>query len=638
MKNGGYESKTYAPGPGGKPLPTVAMAQARATSALDPEYLQRLHDLRLFAAGHQTGSLTDARVSDSGGPITGTQWPEFGLVKPNIEEDGVQNHALVSARINIQAVAYADPEFLIHSDIPEVKLYNEAWLRKRWEQNGWGDTFYDVGMDVEVCGYGVVEHGLNDGGFVDLDYVDPTDVIWDPTVRNPGEARYVWRRERIPYEDAAELFPMLDEEKLEMACKRRSYTSGKTSVSDGRHAAEPDTEFVYAYSYWDDNAHAIFVGDILNPVAVMVFDPPSGLYVESSDPDSKEFPEAPLGLNPFGKIPLTFWVDSSLPGSNKPQSKLYTTAPIAKMLADVERYIVRTVDRGIPIITIATGALDPQTTKDIKEAIESGRTDALRVILSEMPFNQDTVVRTPASEVPQTVLQLRAVLKEELNAATGVMDAQRGQALPGDKTAFEVRTLFSSQGVQARHLRRRFANFIQRCVYTSRWIGALYETEPDQLLDPEGNVIDLQTFDRKTWLSQDVEIIINENSLQYQSSEDMFQKRIAQFRAVDQVGLQLGVLDPVRVLADVYNRIGRPQDAEKLMLPPPPQEGVTGMGQGEMQDGQAIDSIGAIQEIARLAQQQNANQPREQGAGRGPGGQPGGPGGQPGGPDGEAGR
>jgi hypothetical protein len=374
---------------------------------------------------------------------------------------------------------------------------------------------------------------------------------------------------------------------------------------------EPPVNYVYAYFYWDDYSHAVFLGSISDPVAVMVYDPESGEYEISGDTEDQNFNMTPLGLNPFGRIPLTFWVDSSLPGSNKPQSKLYTTAPIAKMLSDVERYIVRTIDRGIPMIVLATGAMDPETIKNIKEAIETGRTEALEVIVSELPFNNDTVQRIPGAEVPQTVLQLRQLLKNELNAATGVMDAQRGQALPGDKTAYEVRTLFSSQGVQARHLRRRFARFVQQCIYTSRWIGALYETVPDVLITPDGFRIDVESYPRDVFLKEDLEIVVSENSLQYKDSESMFQERVAQFRAVDQPGIQIGVLDPVAVMRDVYNRIGRPQDAERLLVPPPPQEEMIGQEPTDAEAGEAVDSMSAMQDLLRLAEQNNGQGPQE---------------------------
>jgi hypothetical protein len=105
--------------------------------------------------------------------------PEYPEIETPFGEDGTQNFAQVSSRINIQSVVYADPDFQFRCDVPLVKQVNKEWTRQRWEEGEWGDKFYEVGMEVEGTGIGCIELGMNEFALTDIAFRDTGDVMFD---------------------------------------------------------------------------------------------------------------------------------------------------------------------------------------------------------------------------------------------------------------------------------------------------------------------------------------------------------------------------------------------------------------------------------------------------------------------------
>jgi hypothetical protein len=234
------------------------------------------------------------------------------------------------------------------------------------------------------------------------------------------------------------------------------------------------------------------------------------------------------------------------------------------MLNMLEKYMRETIIRGLPITLLSAIGLNKEQLAKIRDA--RGPEDLENIILVDNFEEINRLIhRVPASEIPTGVLQAMSYFKDQKNAATGIQDAKRGQALEGERTAFEYRDLVASGGIQSKHIKNSFAKLLKTIFAKGKLIGSMWESV-DRILYADGIVFDTKYHDLRSVLAYPCKFTVKESSLQYMSEEDHRQRRMQEFQLVDNLAIQLGVADPYKVLSDVYRDIG--VDPNKRLIEP----------------------------------------------------------------------
>lgn len=523
--------------------------QQLALESRDDASSEKNYALFLFAAG-ETVQLEDCLVNGFSRWASGDDMPSYPAIDPPIALKGVQNHALVNARINVQGIVYSDPQIHVQHTDPIVRDVLASFLKKRWSQGEWQHAFYEAGMEVETCGLSFCEIGIGPQRRVTVQHRSILDCMWDRTARSVDEWGHFFVRNRLSLGKAmAKYGHAIDKERLEDLAREMEWpykSSGGTTPT----GAPP--KVITEWSFWSPDAHVTVLGSIAGDGEYFGFD------------DKLTYRKGIVGPNPFGLIPISLWLDSWAPGVMRPVGKLETAWRSQAMLNEIEKQLRETIKRSIPLRFMSSVGLNDEVVKALKEV--KSWDDIGLIIPLEDPDVANAIKELPGQGVNPTALQAIDYYRDQMNAATGVMDTQRGQPLPGERTALEVRTLHSAQGVQARHMRTRFANFLRQTLKKALQIAALYDDDP-VMLECSFGPVDSRVHNVKALLGLPVDIQVQESDLQFVSDEDLKLRRIQQFQAVDMPAIQTGVGDPYKIFRDVYQALGV-ADPTKLMLSP----------------------------------------------------------------------
>jgi hypothetical protein len=280
------------------------------------------------------------------------------------------------------------------------------------------------------------------------------------------------------------------------------------------------------------------------------------------------------------------WIDSWAPGIHRPVSKLETTMRLAAMLNEVEKFMIHVLREGVTRTGINMDLVDDPK---LKEAI-TGCT-SVEKLQKLIPVNgsvTDLLSRLPAIELPQVCVYLRAMLKEEINASTGVQDMQRGQALGGERrTKEEVVRFMDASGVQARHLRASFARFLTWAVHVTRVIAAQFDTAETTLHLSTYGPVKTSEVPVSQMLSMDLPVQVNPYSLVFKTEEERRQEAANEFVALHQPYIALGAIDPVKSMVTTMKKFGYKDPLAELGFSPQQQAemAAAAAGAGEGPEG-----------------------------------------------------
>jgi len=532
----------------------------RFKEAIDPDHLDRLYAYKLAMNGHGDEALNVLK-NGTGYWSQADEVPEYPPIIPPAEAQGLQNHALVSSRINVQAIVYADPVFEFVTRWPIVRKVNEAWVRYKWERLNWANKNYQVGMEVEGCATGYVEHGIDDDNGSNFEFRSSHDVFPDPNYADPNDGRYFFRRARLSIDQALEKYEgirtptgSVTKQDIEAMVVDLEASGTRNLLDSATRGLDVYRAIVYEWMYVDKTTLVLVIGSMTGTRLVFHF-----------DPATYELKHGGPGETPYSEMPFSVWVDSFTPGAAHPTSKMETTWRISAELNKLEMATRATIRRSVPLNLISTFGLDPDSMKSLK-AVQAGEEDFLDnvadVVLMNVADVSKAMARVSGGEVSQSTMFLHGLLKNELNAASGVMDSQRGQALPGEKTAFEVRELFASQGVQSRHTQRQYASFVKDVVRKQRLLAARFESNPSGVYLEDEGYFSFELFNRETFLSQDLQMIVTEEALRYKPRDQKILERMEIFTVYDMVMVEAGIFDPLKIAKDVNRVLGRTNPAE----------------------------------------------------------------------------
>jgi hypothetical protein len=176
-----------------------------------------------------------------------------------------------------------------------------------------------------------------------------------------------------------------------------------------------------------------------------------------------EDPES--GPNPWGVLRMAPWTDSWLPMNRRPVGKGSDGVRISGLLNWVEQYIVRLMRNQMAMTAIDQTKIDPKIAESIKDATDLS---ALEKILLVDGDPSEIIHRIPAGEIHGSLLHMRQILRDELNATTGTQDMNRGQALSGERTRYEISQLVDMSGIVARAFKQNYVTFIKAVVRQQR--------------------------------------------------------------------------------------------------------------------------------------------------------------------------
>ncbi|GEM_PF-6265557 len=520
----------------------------------DLDHYDLMFALQLFMAGDKRtidGAMRGRILSDATyhGARVGGELPDYGEIMPGIGQIGTMNHAEVNAKINVAGLSM-DPEFVFAHPDPLIRAVNAAYVRDLWVSQGWDSPIYMAGIEMECNGMGSVHWGVSDGGRPNIRHSPNLDTLYDRSKREPGRWEWVCVRNRLSPEEAEQIYgdALTD---LEI----KNLTEDEPDFNGDAERRRTGRKMVYEWSWYSRDEHVVWLGGIHGQDKIPLKLNSRNEYVKCGQADSPNADEWEAGPNPFGVIPHSWWIDGWIPGVPRPRAKMETTIRLAAMLNQVERYIVNTLRFGVSVTTVDSTRIDQDILEKIKGA--QGWEALEQIILTEGGGLEGILQRTPAAELPAVALQLRSILKDEMNAATGVGDMQRGQALGGERrTRYEVNALLDQSGVQARFMRKEFAGFLRGVVNVCRTIGAGQDVAPRTLSLPDMEPVDLGMFPIKAFLEVDLPVEVNPNSLVFKTEEDRRQEAIIDLQQVHTPFIQMGVADAVKVMADTYRRLG----------------------------------------------------------------------------------
>ena len=537
--------------------------------SIDYDHYDRMYAQQLFMSGDSTTILNAMKgewLRTSTALAQGGELPSYPELVPTFGDIGAQNHAIVNSRIIVQGLSMKPDLNFQHSE-PVFREFNQAYFRDLWLESRMDVPFYMGGMELEANGYCCFEIGEDDG-VPGIEHSPNLDTIFDMSDKTPSKKEWFCRRKRRSPEWIQEKYPCLSKDDIDRL-KTKGNEGYGAQVQDVRTNRVPRSEIV-EWRFWHRQFHIVFLRSIHGTDAVgMILDK----NLEYKKVDLTKNPE--LGPNPYGMVNFTMWADSWSPSVAYPVSKMDNTIRQAALLNEVEECMVQIMRNTVPVTAIdVTRVYDKEILMDLKKA--RSWKDLSKILLLEGNINE-LMHRTPPGEIPSVLLQLRSILKDELNGSTGVQDMQRGAALGGERrTRFEVNQLVEGAGVQARHVHRQFAYTVEDVISKLRVIGALYDTrERVYILETYGSV-DTKYFPVSSFLSPRMPLEVSEESLSYKTEEERKQEAIAELQAFHLPYIQLGAIDVTKSLNAIGRRYGYKDPATELGVGPMLPAGMTG--------------------------------------------------------------
>jgi len=509
------------------------------TGASDPAYYKGVRAKQMYVSGlydPEKPLLSQVKTTRFGGWLE--DWEP--QVTDNFDR-GINNHAIINHRIMVQSTVFPIPQF-IFPDIQDsdVAAYNEQWLLSRWKYGNWGQAFYDAGISgYEPAGIGLVEIGLErfgaDKQIVALRSLDPTDVVWDLSSKNPDEWQWVCVRSRLTYRQFLEKYG----HNFEDPEKKFLDLMSPISRREGEIPSGVYTGVVTEWAYWEESKHCTLLGADPKKEDMFAASNVGGSY--------KYGPAEYCGENMFGVVPISAWIDMYAPCQNRPTGKAGASYRSVAQQNLYEKRLRQTVDNAPPITVISTAALDGQ--EDLVKFLKAGKPlhEWHKPILCALPNPENVIHRIPGAPIEMSLLSLMPYYQQQVNAATGVADAFRGQAVSKGEavTAREIQMLDDQSGTQIRHMRNTYMQFLSRTMRLVRFIGSMYDTASISIV-ADGVEYDDEVAPQKAMLRPQTRIYVAEESMQFASKESRDSAAVQKFMQVVMPFVQLGVVDPMQ--------------------------------------------------------------------------------------------
>ena len=526
----------------------------RARTATDPQYYQRLRELQLIQAGYDHKQLKSLR---SAGTYQDYEIPAYEDVQLNTPDDGVSAKIAQDSKINAMSLSLSKPELTFENVDQGFTSVNSAWFDRAWWELDFPSKLLEIDSDMSL-GLSCAVVGIDEEGKPNWKRYSALKVLYDPMMRLPSDWRYCFTIDDYDVDQVCATFN-LKREDVEPLAKRRTVVG----MNGNNPSYSPMVVRVYRYySYeWDPKLkiktgkHVVIVGPMYASNAIWLTLDMSG---EGGFLTYRKMKEN-ASPNPYPFLPIEACWEMFVSGVLRPVGRAHWESAIGIFIQRIMKSVSKDIEFGGTLRILSSMGIDEQTLQRIRDngSFDEGSDRMLVMELAQSV--KDAIDEKPAIPIPGDRLTWLQFLVGELNEASGVSDAQRGQANQGEMTAFEFAGRQDAQGVQARHAKERRSQFISGLVYKLRKCAAMYEDRQYTLQLPDGIEVDTKVFSLKPFLSKEVRIGVTEDSMANLGQHQRAILAIERFRSVDMMAIQLGTLDPLtateNIVKDVYGSI-----------------------------------------------------------------------------------
>ena len=468
-------------------------------------------------------------------------------ILPSMDRFGLQNHGFVNSRINVHGTV-VEPEIEFGHPNPVVREYNQAYISWYWNAFDWTTEFHNVGMWADSCGIGWARQ-IEVDGRPTWECAPLLDVLWDPVAKTPGQWDWVADRRGI-----SEIRALKEYANVKGLGKKLKDCIGEYDPYKGSNSQSSVIESMprilmqWVFRSEDDLMIMLMKPGAEESNMVCLRYGSDGKTLEiagGEDPES--------GPNPWGVLRMAPWTDSWLPMNRRPVGKGSDGVRISGLLNWVEQYIVRLMRNQMAMTAIDQTKIDPKIAESIKDATDLS---ALEKILLVDGDPSEIIHRIPAGEIHGSLLHMRQILRDELNATTGTQDMNRGQALSGERTRYEISQLVDMSGIVARAFKQNYVTFIKAVVRQQRHVGALIDKAVMDLHLPSYGTINTADFNPQQFLAADMEPHVDYNGKSWKTEQDIRQETLMEFKEFLLPGIQVGAFDPIKVFNSTAMKLG----------------------------------------------------------------------------------
>lgn len=599
-------------------MKSIAGIQQRCRDANDPLFYDRMYVLQVSTAGFLewidsgVGALCRSWNRDLG--MGKADIPDYPMIDPGEQLRGVANHMLVNARISVSSVVLTLPEIHLKIDDLTEREIGEKWFEDSWINGDWSEEVKMAGMDVESTAIGWLVCGPSDAPLGDQQtmwiHVDPLDMLFDRGYKSPGRWRWFCYRERVPLDDAVERFGhifnqdfaskggaerqklqedynMVDElspaltdheltdeevyQKIKDLCVRRVDPLNRswmdTATLTGLASETNVNDWVlHVWHYWDRDNHMCFLSSIDGAKSL----PVSYRQMAGNDSAWNYQVANEAGPNPYGILPCAWWIGNWAAGMLRPTPKAETVKPLSDMIRYIEALMVKTIKQSLPMVIVNSGGMGTQELEFRRQWDEAVKSDRPMAYL-ELTYGVDikeVVQRLELGGFDTSWIELRNILKAELDAATGVSAPYRGQSFGGgEKTRKEASDLSTASSTQQRDMRNQYAKFLEMMVSVSRVVGSQVDNKPRLLMLDDGPVmVNGSGFPISQFISKPAHCFIDPNDMVFRPKEEVQAEALALWNE-EKAMVEMGIASPMRAAEDFLSKFGG-RKALKILLTP----------------------------------------------------------------------
>lgn len=520
-------------------LSKAEQIHSRIAEGLDVDDLKRLYRFASYAFGDKLDTAI------AGGSADG-EWPDFPDQVVRIVEIGQTKRILTNQLIGLSRVMYAPPRPRFPQLDPPTAEVRTAFFMTRMTGDGYPDGEWQSELERAVLegdslGYAAVQIGLVTNPRTGMQRVTARHIpvwqwIYDRHARDPLKSRWVTIQHYLDPEDAKVLY---GEKAVEGMVTQLYDNASATSFS-----------VVKVYEYYD-----IGIGRAEPTYAVMI--------------GSVTAKPIKIAKNPFGCIPLAIYVQNMVSGRYKPLGRIEQQIPIQEALNDIERSKRMSLKR-FSVDVVDQDALDPD---DLKRHMAGNP----NVLVKRIKKSEGTVwERFPAPEYPRSLSEMGADYERELNSASGVTDADRGNLNQTQRTATENQLIDMRSQVQGSWTKRAVVMFYRRLIEKVLKVAELYDRDPI-VIDFQGRRVLLNDPGQpasfiSNFLKEYSRPEIDEDSLTYRDVKAEGAEKIAKLNQLMPL-VQAGIIDPLWLATEMLKAldVGDPKVALRQMQPMMPQ-------------------------------------------------------------------
>ena len=531
-------------------------------SAAHKDQYDTWYTMALFLSGDPTAiqhALAGGTSVDHIGLDTFSNLHYYPEILPTMDRFGLQNHGFVNSRINVHG-AVVEPEIEFGHPNPVVREYNQAYISWYWNAFDWTTEFHNVGMWTDSCGIGWARQ-IEVDGRPTWECAPLLDMLWDPVNKTPGQWEWVADRRRISEATAIKTYGDIKgiKEKLKNCI-------GEYDTYKGANGGSSTTEYLpRLLIQWVFRSETDLMIMLMKPGAedrspvCLRYNAEGKLELASGD-------DPVAGPNPWGVLRAASWTDSWLPMNRRPVGKGSDGVRISGLLNWVEKYIIQFMRNNMPIVALNADAVDPKLVEEIRKANDL---KALEKILLLQGDPNEIIKRIPGGELPASLLHMRQILRDEMNATTGTQDMNRGQALSGERTRYEVSQLVDMSGIVARAFKQNYVTFVKAVVRQQRHVGSIIDKGVMDLHLPSYGTISTADYDPQQFLAADMEPHVDYNGKSWMSEEEIMQRTLMELKEFLLPGVQMGAFDPVKVFNSTAMKLGYLNPSRELGIEMP---------------------------------------------------------------------